>query len=132
MHAAHAQKPMTVERLMQRTRIRSDHERSRKHECERDRERANVALGFRNHVTRSRLRQAIHDVDPINTALRWGGTVRSRRPYSVPGPNSLWHIGTCILYMHTHVVVDYNIQLHVQCIYMYLYRMYYVMHNVYV
>ncbi len=33
----------------------------------------------------------IHHTDPINTALRWQQMVR-RRPYSVPGPNSLWHI----------------------------------------
>ena len=44
-------------------------------------------------VTRSRLRLAIRDVDPINRALRWGGNARARHPYSVPGPNSLWHIG---------------------------------------
>ena len=49
------------------------------------------AMGYQ--VTRSRLRQAIRDVDPINRALRWGGNRRTRHPYSVPGPNSLWHIG---------------------------------------
>ena len=32
-------------------------------------------------------------MDPINTALRWQGTVTA---YSVPGPNSLWHIGEYI------------------------------------
>jgi len=30
-------------------------------------------------------------VDPANTALRWGIVV-SRRQYSVPWPNSLWHL----------------------------------------
>ena len=49
------------------------------------------AMGY--HVTRSRLRQALHEVDPINIAMRWGGNAHARRPYSVPGPNSLWHIG---------------------------------------
>ena len=44
-------------------------------------------------VTRERVRQAIRSCDPINTALRWGGIATSRQPYSVPGPNSLWHIG---------------------------------------
>ena len=43
-------------------------------------------------VTRERVRQAIRRTDPLNTALRWRDLV-SRRPYSVPGPNSLWHIG---------------------------------------
>lgn len=49
------------------------------------------SLGY--HVTRERLRQAIRDTDPINCALRWQGVLSPRRPYSVPGPNSLWHIG---------------------------------------
>ena len=35
----------------------------------------------------------LHATDPINTAMRWRGQSISRRPYSVPGPNSLWHIG---------------------------------------
>lgn len=49
------------------------------------------SLGY--NVPRARVRNAIRDTDPINIALRWQGTVTSRRPYSVPGPNSLWHIG---------------------------------------
>ena len=44
-------------------------------------------------VTRDRVRRAIHATDPINTAMRWRGQSIFRRPYSVPGPNSLWHIG---------------------------------------
>ena len=48
-------------------------------------------IGYR--VTRDRLRQAIWQIDPLHTALRWRGGLTSRRPYSVPGPNSLWHIG---------------------------------------
>jgi len=42
------------------------------------------------NVQRVRLRDSIHRVDPINTALRW---IRKnpRWKYSVPGPNSLWH-----------------------------------------
>lgn len=43
-------------------------------------------------VQRRRIRQAIHAVDPINTALRWHKKI-NRRIYSVPGPMSLWHIG---------------------------------------
>lgn len=48
-------------------------------------------MGYK--VTRERLRQAIRSIDPLHTALRWRGGLTSRRPYSVPGPNSLWHIG---------------------------------------
>lgn len=49
------------------------------------------SMGYK--VTRDRLRQAIRSIDPLHTALRWRGGLTSRRPYSVPGPNSLWHIG---------------------------------------
>ena len=44
-------------------------------------------------VSRQRVRDAIHATDPLNTALRWRGILTARRPYSVAGPNSLWHIG---------------------------------------
>ena len=47
----------------------------------------------RIHVTRARLRHAIRNTDPLHTALRWRGNLSVRHPYSVPGPNSLWHIG---------------------------------------
>ena len=49
------------------------------------------SLGY--HVSRERLRNAVRVTDPINRALRWRGVLTARRPYSVPGPNSLWHIG---------------------------------------
>lgn len=48
-------------------------------------------------VTRERVRTVIRRVDPLNSALRWGGNTTSRRPYSVPGPNSLWHLGDFFL-----------------------------------
>ena len=48
-------------------------------------------------VTRLHLRDVIHTLDPISTALRWKGNRLSRRPYSIPGPNSLWHIGIYII-----------------------------------
>ena len=51
------------------------------------------SLGFK--VTRSRVREAIRNTDPMHTALRWR-EVTSRRCYSVPGPNSLWHLGRYI------------------------------------
>ena len=41
---------------------------------------------------RSRVRVVIHEVDPINTSLRWHPRLL-RKSYSVPGPMSLWHIG---------------------------------------
>ena len=44
-------------------------------------------------VTRERVRSALHQTDPLSSALRWRGNLTRRRPYSVPGPNSLWHIG---------------------------------------
>lgn len=43
-------------------------------------------------VPRHRVRQMLHKVDPIGAALRWHSKTK-RKPYSVPGPNSLWHIG---------------------------------------
>ena len=49
------------------------------------------SMGY--YVTRERIRRAIRNTDPINSALRWQGILTQRRPYSVPGPNSLWHIG---------------------------------------
>ena len=49
------------------------------------------ASGYR--VSRDRLRRIIRDVDPLSVVLRWPCIATRRRPYSVPGPNSLWHIG---------------------------------------
>ena len=49
------------------------------------------SMGF--VVRRERLRQAIRGIDPLHTSLRWRGYLTGRRPYSVPGPNSLWHLG---------------------------------------
>lgn len=53
-------------------------------------------------VTRERVRSVIRRVDPLNSALRWGGNSTSRRPYSVPGPNSLWHLGESFLILRTN------------------------------
>lgn len=44
-------------------------------------------------VTRDRVRRVIRELDPLNVALRGPRGLTARRPYSVPGPNSLWHIG---------------------------------------
>lgn len=42
-------------------------------------------------IQRHRLRSSIARIDPVNVRLR-RAVVVSRRAYSVPGPNSLWHI----------------------------------------
>lgn len=44
-------------------------------------------------VTRERVRRAIREIDPLSVALRGPRGLTARWPYSVPGPNSLWHIG---------------------------------------
>lgn len=49
------------------------------------------SLGYK--VARERVRHAVRSIDPLSAALRWQGITAQRRPYSVPGPNSLWHIG---------------------------------------
>lgn len=44
-------------------------------------------------VTRERVRHTLRSVDPLGSMLRsLPGAIR-RQSYSVPGPNSLWHIG---------------------------------------
>ncbi|XP_019861672.1 PREDICTED: uncharacterized protein LOC109590193 [Amphimedon queenslandica] len=48
------------------------------------------SMGFK--VTRERVRNALRHSNPFRSALRWPGVLTHRRPYSVPGPNSLWHI----------------------------------------
>ena len=48
------------------------------------------AMGYR--ISRERVRQAIRVTDPLNSAMRWR-SLTPTRPYSVPSPNSLWHIG---------------------------------------
>jgi len=42
-------------------------------------------------VQRDRVRASLTHVDPENTALRWACAI-TRRVYSVPGPNLLWHM----------------------------------------
>lgn len=42
-------------------------------------------------VPQSRVRDALRETDPASSVLRWG-LMAQRRKYSVPGPNSLWHI----------------------------------------
>ena len=44
-------------------------------------------------VTQRRVRSSIRHVDPLNSALRRRRVTAIRQPFSVPGPNSLWHIG---------------------------------------
>ena len=42
-------------------------------------------------VQRKRLRESIQRINPLNSMTRWHQPI-ARRTYSVPGPNSLWHI----------------------------------------
>ena len=58
-------------------------------------------------VTRKRVRQTMRECDPINNALRWQGQLVQRRPYSVPGPNSLWHLG--IIQCNHNANIDHKI-----------------------
>lgn len=60
------------------------------------------SMGF--NVTRERVRQAVRENDPIHTALRWRGELVRRQPYSVPGPNSLWHIGVLLISLFQYVI----------------------------
>ena len=46
------------------------------------------SMGY--HIQRHRIRSSIHRVDPVGPAIRWANFIE-RRPYSVAGPNSLWH-----------------------------------------
>ncbi len=43
------------------------------------------------HVPEYRIRESLQRVDPVNSALRWACPI-SRRIYSVPHPNALWHL----------------------------------------
>ena len=56
-------------------------------------------------VCRDRVREALQYLDPLHKASNWP-SLTTRRPYSVAGPNSLWHIGMCTLYnnivLHGH------------------------------
>ena len=60
-----------------------------------------------HHVQRERIRQALRRVDPLSAALQAPGGLTSRRPYSVPGPNSLWHIGKpkCLISFHVSYLI---------------------------
>ena len=57
------------------------------------------SMGIR--VSRNRVRSCIRAIDPISTALRWRGQLARRQPYSVPGPNSLWHLGKLTAILNT-------------------------------
>ena len=47
------------------------------------------SIGLR--VQRDRICKCLARIDPSNFRVRWAVTI-TRRVYSVPGPNSLWHI----------------------------------------
>ena len=43
------------------------------------------------HVQQKRVTDTLRKIDPESSKIRWNSLVK-RRKYSVPGPNSLWHI----------------------------------------
>ena len=51
------------------------------------------------HVSSEHVRHAIR---ATNSSLRWQGILTPRHPYSVPGPNSLWHVGM-------HLIMDVSV-----------------------
>ena len=55
-------------------------------------------------IQRSRVRDSIHRVDPINTINRWLRK-NPRWVYSVPGPNSLWHNDGLHKLIHWGIVI---------------------------
>ncbi len=62
--------------------------------------------GYR--ASRERVRCALRSADPLTVALRWTGGLSRRQPYSVAGPNSLWHIGRCTYtYRYCNYEVDF-------------------------
>ena len=68
------------------------------------------SLGY--NISRYRLCQCIRRTDPINIALCWIGGPVVRRQYSVPGPNSLWHLGQHFSgQVFTILILTYNILL---------------------
>ena len=63
------------------------------------------ARGYK--VTRESVRHALRTIDPLSAALRWPGGLTVRRPYSVAGPNSLWHIGKIRVLVTDSYLVGY-------------------------
>ena len=45
------------------------------------------------NVNREQIRSTMRTIDPLGGARRWPAGLTKRKPYSVPAPNSLWHIG---------------------------------------
>ena len=43
------------------------------------------------HVSVVRLRDCLSEMNPVSGALRWASPI-TRRVYSVPHPNALWHL----------------------------------------
>ena len=90
------------------------------------------SMGY--YITRIRVRESIRRTDPLNTALRWGGDAHRRRPYSVPGPNSLWHLGKNVdpRIIHMYVAIYHSVSVYLSsynaCIYMYIHAV--ILHTV--
>ncbi len=54
-------------------------------------------------VSRDRVRCSLRLSDPLSAASRLMGGLSRRQPYSVAGPNSLWHIGGYNYYLYKFV-----------------------------
>jgi len=67
------------------------------------------------NVQRIRVRNSIHVTDPINTALRWFDPI-NRRPYSVPFPNSLWHMDSNMKLIRWGIVIHAAIDGYSRCL----------------
>ena len=50
-----------------------------------------LLLGRGINLQRQRVRDSLKRIDPEGTKERWRNTIH-RRVYSVPTPNSLWHM----------------------------------------
>ena len=57
-----------------------------------------MSRNIRVHVPRYRIQSALHRIDPLGALLRTHQPI-SRRSYTVPGPNSLWHVDV----HHSHI-----------------------------
>ena len=61
-------------------------------------------------VTRERVRCMLRSMDSLGRVMRcFPGSVR-RQPYSVPGPNSLWHIGIFLFICFYYLLAVYYIE----------------------
>jgi len=61
-------------------------------------------------VQRERVRQSLKRIDPLSSSSRWARAVM-RRTYSVPTPNSLWHLDSHMKLCRYNILSKQNYQL---------------------